>query len=163
MHRSSAKYLNEERWFMDEAKRLLVHRWMVKAFRDLKAAERLSSTADPYLDVAIYHCQQAAEKCVKGLLVYNDQRVKKTHNVSSLVQEAARFYPHLNILLDAAELLTPYAEEYRYPDEALDPSRMEFTEAHNAAVLIFRTVTSVLPSETISPAWIDDYRINPDG
>ena len=51
---------------MDEAKRDLVRSWLTKAQHDLASSRKLSADPDPYLDTAIYHCQQAAEKVVKG-------------------------------------------------------------------------------------------------
>jgi HEPN domain-containing protein len=56
-----------------DAKRALVRKWLVKARRDLLSAKRLARGSDPYLDAAIYHCQQCVEKAVKGWLVYHDQ------------------------------------------------------------------------------------------
>ncbi len=47
---------------MDETKRDLLKAWLVKAQHDLAAARKLSADPDSYLDTAIYHCQQAAEK-----------------------------------------------------------------------------------------------------
>ena len=59
-----------------EAKRILIQNWLTKAQHDLSAAVKLSSDPD-LLDTAIYHCQQSAEKSVKGFLVYRDQRFEK--------------------------------------------------------------------------------------
>ena len=50
------------------AKLELVQNWLIKAQHDLAAARKLSVGPDPYLDVAVYHCQQAAEKAVAVLL-----------------------------------------------------------------------------------------------
>jgi HEPN domain-containing protein len=36
-----------------------------KARRDLLSAKRLARGTDPYLDTAIYHCQQCIEKSIK--------------------------------------------------------------------------------------------------
>jgi HEPN domain-containing protein len=47
------------------AKLELVRNWLIKAQRDLAAARKLATSPDPYLDVAAYHCQQAAEKVTK--------------------------------------------------------------------------------------------------
>jgi HEPN domain-containing protein len=58
---------------MDEAKRELVQSWLTKAQHDLAAARKLSDEPDSYLDTAIYHCQQAAEKVIKGFLVFHDR------------------------------------------------------------------------------------------
>ncbi len=43
--------------------------WMVKAWRDLETARRAGTGEPPFYDVAVYHCQQAAEKAVKAFLV----------------------------------------------------------------------------------------------
>lgn len=59
---------------MDSATLELVHGWLVKAQHDLAAARKLATGPDPYLDTAVYHCQQAAEKAIKGLLVVHGQR-----------------------------------------------------------------------------------------
>jgi HEPN domain-containing protein len=55
-----------------EAKHSLARSWILKARRDLLSAKRLASGVDPYFDTAIYHCQQCAEKVIKGWLVYHD-------------------------------------------------------------------------------------------
>lgn len=59
---------------MDEAKRVAVQAWLLKAQRDLASAKRLADGDAPLLDTAIYHCQQAAEKAIKGFLVCHDSR-----------------------------------------------------------------------------------------
>jgi hypothetical protein len=38
---------------------------LIKAQHDLQAARALANQTSPLLDVAIYHCQQAAEKAIK--------------------------------------------------------------------------------------------------
>jgi len=58
---------------MDEAKRELVAGWLAKARHDLDSARKLAAGDEPIFDTAIYHCQQAAEKPLKGLLVHCDQ------------------------------------------------------------------------------------------
>ena len=73
---------------MDEAKLELVRDWLTRASHDLGAARALSSLEHPLLDVAIYHCQQAAEKTVKGWLQLQDDRFAKTHDVADLVNQA---------------------------------------------------------------------------
>jgi HEPN domain-containing protein len=54
---------------MDDAKCELVREWLSIAQRDLVAARRLVTGNEPLWDTAVYHCQQAAEKAVKGYLV----------------------------------------------------------------------------------------------
>lgn len=73
---------------MDKTKRVLVQQWVKKAQRDLIAAEKLASELP---DIAIYHCQQAAEKALKGFLILHDFDPGDTHNINTLVKEASAF------------------------------------------------------------------------
>lgn len=41
---------------MTEPKRRKVNHWLVKAFRDLETARKSLTDANPFFDVAIYHC-----------------------------------------------------------------------------------------------------------
>jgi hypothetical protein len=49
--------------------------------------------------------------------------------------------------LQAAILLTPYASEFRYPGDFIDPTREQFDEALSAADSVWQFVLSVLPVE----------------
>lgn len=55
-----------------DAKRSLVHNWMMKARRDLFSAKRLTRGNDPYFDTAIYHCQQTVEKAFQAASKFYD-------------------------------------------------------------------------------------------
>ncbi len=99
------------------------------------------------LDVAIYHCQQAAEKALKGFLVNWDQRVEKTHDVGLLVERAMQIEPTFGTWSDAADRLTPFATAYRYPGLDDQPSLEEFEEALDDAETIYRQALSFLPPE----------------
>jgi HEPN domain-containing protein len=135
----------------DELKDDLVRGWLIKSGTDLATAVKLAAAPDPYLDTAIYHCQQAAEKALKGLLAYFDQRVVRTHDVGYLVTLAVPFEESLRSCLESAERVTPYATAYRYPDEVLEPEREEFDQALAAAEAICIAVLSVLPKEAHPP------------
>lgn len=137
---------------MDEARRRLVQSWLIKAQRDLATARKLADGPNPILDTAIYHCQQAAEKAVKGFLAFHDQAGVKTHDVRFLVNQALSLDPGFEDWLEAAEFLTPYATAYRYPDEDLEPEEEEFEAAENAAISLVAFVLSVLPQEVHSAA-----------
>lgn len=58
-----------------------VKRWVEKAEHDLTAAEHSMSLADKGLtDIICFHCQQCAEKYLKGLLVLHKIPFPKTHD-----------------------------------------------------------------------------------
>ena len=67
---------------MDEATRETVRGWLTKAAHDLASARKLATDPDPYLDTAIYHCQQAAEKAVKAWLTFRGVRFARTHGTA---------------------------------------------------------------------------------
>ncbi len=56
----------------------------------------------PLLSVSAFHCQQAAEKLLKAALVRAGVRPRKTHDLTSLADEAARILPALTPVRRAA-------------------------------------------------------------
>jgi HEPN domain-containing protein len=135
---------------MADAKCELVREWLERARLDLATARRLGSGKDPLWETAVYHCQQAAEKAVKGYLVFRDRRVKKTHDVEDLVKTAEEYEARFSAWHAAAKLVTPYAQEFRYPVEGrelLELDEEQYRQAEQAAAGILAFVCSLLPQE----------------
>jgi HEPN domain-containing protein len=132
---------------INAAKRSLVQNWLHKAQRDLATARKLSAGPDPYFDTAIYHCQQAAEKAVKGFLVFHDQRFEKTHDIRLLAAQAAAIESRFGEWEEVGLRLTPYAAAYRYPSENLMPDEREFQQAITEAEQFCSFVSGLLPLE----------------
>lgn len=123
--------------------------WLTKAAVDLKSAQVLSNDPDGPLDTAIYHCQQCAEKSVKAFLVFKGVAPEKTHDVRKLAVEAAALEKEFEKIISPAAALTPYAWEFRYPDDLAEtePTREEFDEALKQAQEIYNFVFNLLPKE----------------
>jgi HEPN domain-containing protein len=134
---------------MDEAKRELVRSWLTKARNDLDTARQISGLPDGHLDTAIYHCQQAAEKAVKGFLAFHDHRLERTHDIEHLVELATQYESTFASRASAAATLTPYVAAYRYPGEAptVEPSRPEFDEALRLADEVVKFALHLLPKD----------------
>jgi len=132
---------------MDDAKRELIQMWLIKAQHDLASARKLAADPDPILDTAIYHCQQAGEKAVKGFLAFHDHPLEKTHNVRTLVTLAQSYDGGFASWREAGEQLTPYAMAFRYPAAAPEPDQETFVAAEQAAADLFAFVCSRLPKE----------------
>jgi HEPN domain-containing protein len=130
-----------------DSKSELVKNWLIKAKHDLLAAQKLSSGTEIYADIAIYHCQQSAEKAIKGFLILQDQTFPRTHDVRLLLQLAIATEPGFQAYQEASEILTPYATEFRYPSGVMQPTEEELTEALEKAVEIFEFVVALLPDE----------------
>ena len=143
------KYFKMGAKFMDDTRKELLRSWLTKAASDLRSAQVLGSAEDPTLDTAIYHCQQAAEKAVKAFLVHCGIAPEKTHDIRNLTIQAAAHEPRFNELMEMAAALTPYAWEFRYPDDLAEtyPTREEFDEALRQARSIYNFVLNLLPRE----------------
>ena len=123
--------------------------WMSKAWRDLETARRAVAGQPPFYDVAVYHCQQAAEKAVKAFLVRHGQPYEKTPDIEVLVDIAGEIEPGFRQWADAADALTPYATRFRYPNAtfAVDPLPVEYDEALQQAQGIYDFVRDLLPQD----------------
>jgi HEPN domain-containing protein len=126
--------------------------WMVKAWRDLETARRAAEGSPPFYDVAVYHCQQAAEKAVKAFLVVHGKPYEKTHDIEVLVDVASEVDSAFTKLTDAADGLTPYATRFRYPNAtfAVEPEPGEYNVALQHAQMIYDFVVKLLPVEARS-------------
>jgi len=117
-------------------------RWWGVAAEDLRVARACLAIDPPSLGNAAYHCQQAAEKTMKGLLVAAGVGFRKIHDLDELADVAAPLYPALALDLDQCRPFTSWATEYRYPpeDESPPPSEEAILEA---ADLLQRLLTAV--------------------
>lgn len=84
---------------------------MARALEPLGASHRRA---------CVYHCQQSAEKAIKGYLTQYQKRFPKTHNIAELVDIISLVEPIIARKLHGAKRLTKYAIEYRYRPTALD-------------------------------------------
>lgn len=120
--------------------------WLQKARNDLRSA-RLALDADPPLiDDALFHCQQAAEKAEKALLVWHDKPFRKIHDLAELGGLCAQAEPNLEPLCHKAEELTVFATAFRYPGDYDQPPRDEAEGYFRLAREICDAIASRLPN-----------------
>ena len=126
----------------------LARAWLLKAYSDWDTARQIGGLTDGHLDAGIYHCQQAAEKALKGFLVLHGKPVDRIHDLGKLLEQVVLVNAAFDQFADAADILTPYSVAYRYPDEQgiLEPSREEFDEALDYARGIYDFVLGQFPS-----------------
>ncbi len=133
---------------MADPKETVVGEWMAKAERDLASAVRLLEGDPPFLDTAVYHCQQAAEKALKGFLAARDQPLRRVHDLVLLIDECADLDASFGQLAEAAEILTPYGTTFRYPGATYEPQMSEALEAIACATRILDHVGRIIGPET---------------
>ncbi len=99
------------------------------------------------LDVAVFHCQQAAEKALKAFLVWQTVPFDRVHNLTYLLDLCEVENGDFAALREVAENLTPYAVEVRYPGERLRLSAEDVVEALTGAEAVWNFVLKFLPTE----------------
>jgi HEPN domain-containing protein len=73
----------------ETALRELVLQWLEKAAADFGAAEQLRAQSGRFREIIAFHCQQAAEKYLKALLVRHQIEFPKTHEAVAKFEAAA--------------------------------------------------------------------------
>ena len=97
----------------------------------------------------IYHCQQAAEKALKGYLAFRDQPLERTNDLERLLEVATALDSTFAPLEAQADVLNPYATAFRYPDTLVVqfPSVAEVNTAIEHAQAIYDFVLTQVPAE----------------
>ena len=126
----------------DEARMRIVNEWVCKADADMAVAEHLLSDETAFPNAITFHCQQAAEKCLKALLTRWDIEFPKTHVLAHLIGLVETRDAALATSLLDAIVLTPYGVELRYPGDRPDASP---EEARQAVRLARRVRDAILP------------------
>jgi HEPN domain-containing protein len=121
--------------------------WLVRAARDLRAAEYDPGATPSLLDSVVFHSQQAAEKALKAFLTWHDLPFRRTHSLEEIGARAYRIDESLAPLLDRAAVLTEYAWLYRYPGAAEEPPPEEAAAALDTARAVLTEILTRIPPE----------------
>jgi len=132
---------------MDKAKEKEIRQWLIKAKHDLGSAKCLIAGEVKFLDTAVYHCQQSAEKSLKAYLTFKDTPFQKIHDLSVLVEQCTELDVAFQKISNVSEILTPYATAFRYPGDVLEPEYSEALEAIHLAENVLVFVMERLPAE----------------
>lgn len=89
-------------------------RWLEQAERDSKNAEVLFN-AELY-DGCCFHCQQSAEKALKGFLYSKGFRALVTHSVVDLLEESSKSEESFRKFIDLGRDLDRHYIGSRYPN-----------------------------------------------
>jgi HEPN domain-containing protein len=119
--------------------------WLKKAAKDLRAAGHDLQAVPPLVDDVVFHCQQAAEKALKGFLVWHEQPFRKTHSLEEIGEQCLQIDSSLKSLIDRAVPLTEYAWQFRYPGEPEEPTLEEAQSALAIAKEVCEAVVARLP------------------
>ena len=121
--------------------------WLASAARDLRLAELALANMPPLAGEALYHAQQAAEKALKGFLVFSGTPYPLTHDLRTLLQRCEQLDAELTLAVRPAIGLTQFAVRFRYPGED-QPTHEEALPWLDLARLVCSEVSLRLPSPT---------------
>ena len=92
----------------------ILKEWMEFARMDFLTAKHLYEHMYPKpLEIICYHCQQAIEKFLKGVLISNGVTIKKTHDLGLLAEMLQEYTEMDEKYLEMCDDLTPYKETRR--------------------------------------------------
>ena len=132
-----------------DARRLTDTRsWFEKAQKDLRCSQIDLAAEPPAPEDALYHCQQAAGKALKGFLVWHDQPCPRTHDLGKLGKQAVELDPPLDPLVDAVVEFTKYAWMFRYPGDVDEPSATDAAAVLHKARAFVDALLDRLPQDS---------------
>ncbi len=93
----------------------IANEWFKIAATDLASAEYLQDMHPVPIEIICYHCQQSAEKYLKGYLALQGEEIKKTHDLIQLNNSCQEYDENFKLIEDDCLMLTDYAVNIRYP------------------------------------------------
>ncbi len=115
--------------------------WLRVAESDGRA-DRLCLTRDPPLvGIAAFHCEQAAEKLLKGFLVQANTGFRRTHDLGAPAASVVARFPAVEKLASPMRRWTAWGAAYRYPTETKPEPEPSAVELNAALDLIERLAT----------------------
>ncbi|MCD4701833.1 MAG: HEPN domain-containing protein [Candidatus Aegiribacteria sp.] len=89
--------------------------WFKIAEADLASANYLQNMKPVPVEIICYHCQQSAEKFLKGYLAFLGEEILKTHDLVHLNKYCLKHDEEFSILVNDCEMINDYAVTARYP------------------------------------------------
>ena len=91
----------------------LINEWYVKARQDIATVRHMQTYHPIPIEIVCYHCQQAGEKILKGMLTNKEIKVPYTHQLDILLNLLDD--RRMDGIQDACDILTQFATTTRYP------------------------------------------------
>ncbi len=118
--------------------------WQRFAAMDLDSAEYLLNMHPVPIEIICYHCQQSAEKYLKGYLVLCGKNPPKIRDLDELCKFCAEFSGTFKNIADHCSDLTVYGVHSRYPMEMM-LEKQDMQQALNSAKAVRDFVLAIAP------------------
>lgn len=95
--------------------REIAKEWFLYAAKDLQSAVYLQGMRPVPVEIICYHCQQSAEKYLKGYIALNGGGIQKIHDLVALNRICRNYDLSFAEIQDDCLNLTDYGVQARYP------------------------------------------------
>lgn len=127
---------------MNEIDKIKIFHWLRFAKEDLQMANYLMDAEFPIYRGVCFDCQQSAEKNLKGYLIFFNQEIIKTHDLSFLIDSITPFDGSMENFRNKSKLLLNYSVKQRYPDDFEDLTKEHAVNAIAIATEIEKYITA---------------------
>lgn len=117
--------------------------WFEFARIDLESAKFLINMYPKPIEIICYHCEQSAEKYLKGYLILYGNKAEKTHDLVLLNNKCQSIDENFNNIEDECIELVPYGVQVRYPYQ-LEVNEEDMNNAIYSAEKIQKFIASKL-------------------
>ncbi len=107
----------------------IVKEWIEKADHDLGSAKIIYLHLPDYFDTIAFHCQQAVEKYLKAILVFNKIEFQRSHDLVYLLELLSRDLEIDEIRFKKAFTLNSFGVQIRYPNKIIKLTKEELESA----------------------------------
>jgi HEPN domain-containing protein len=114
--------------------------WLARA-RSSLIISKTRTDKDVYFEDLCFQAQQAVEKALKGLLIFYNVDLEKTHNLVSLIKELSK-YTELPEEVNETSKLNDYAVQTRYPGDYTPVGEEEYDNAIEIAEKCIKWIES---------------------
>ena len=121
--------------------------WLIHAESDLRYARLGKNDGTVLPGQVCFHAQQAAEKAIKASLLLRGIDFPRSHDIRELLEIGRRHGVAVPSLVLAADSLTPYATQTRYPGDAEEITERDMDAAITAAERVIQWVKERASSE----------------
>jgi len=102
--------------------------WFRLASLDFESAFFLKNMYPLPVEIICYHCQQSAEKMLKGFLALHGREIRKTHDLTLIYKDCCEIEDSFRIIENECINLTDFSVNTRYP-YSLEISEKDMNQA----------------------------------
>ncbi len=106
-----------------------IKEWIEKADHDLGSAKIIYIHLPEYFDTIAFHCQQAAEKYIKAILVFYKIEFLRSHDLIYLLEMLSRQIEIDDSKFKKAFSLNNFGVQIRYPNKVIKLTKEELESA----------------------------------